>query len=46
MALDPGRVVSHLRELQALTGDADGAQRHETLRIFFFLHQAKINPRK
>jgi len=27
MALDPGRVVSHLRELQALTGDADGAQR-------------------
>ncbi len=27
MALDPGRVVSQLRELQALTGDADGAQR-------------------
>ena len=27
MALNPGRVVSHLRELQALTGDADGAQR-------------------
>ncbi len=27
MALDPGRVVSQLRELQALTGDANGAQR-------------------
>ncbi len=27
MALDPGRVVSQLRELQQLTGDADGAQR-------------------
>ena len=27
MALNPGRVVAHLRELQALTGDADGAQR-------------------
>jgi hydantoinase/carbamoylase family amidase len=27
MALNPGRVVSHLRELQALTGDGDGAQR-------------------
>ena len=27
MALDPGRAVSQLRELQALTGDANGAQR-------------------
>jgi N-carbamoyl-L-amino-acid hydrolase len=27
MPLDPGRVVSQLRELQALTGDVDGAQR-------------------
>jgi len=27
MALDPGRVVSQLRELQALTGDDNGAQR-------------------
>jgi hydantoinase/carbamoylase family amidase len=27
MALDPGRVVSQLRELQALTGDENGAQR-------------------
>jgi N-carbamoyl-L-amino-acid hydrolase len=27
MALNPGRVVAHLRELQALTGDAAGAQR-------------------
>jgi len=27
MALDPGRVVSQLRELQELTGDDDGAQR-------------------
>ena len=27
MALDPGRVVTQLRELQALTGDDDGAQR-------------------
>jgi N-carbamoyl-L-amino-acid hydrolase len=27
MALNPGRVVAHLRELQALTGDAEGAQR-------------------
>jgi len=27
MALDPGRVVTQLRELQALTGDENGAQR-------------------
>jgi len=27
MALDPGRVVTQLRELQALTGDTNGAQR-------------------
>src|SRR4249919_1225509 len=27
MALDPGRVVTQLRELQELTGDEDGAQR-------------------
>src|SRR6478672_58409 len=27
MALDPGRVVSQLRELQELTGDENGAQR-------------------
>ncbi len=27
MALDPGRTVAELRELQALTGDAEGAQR-------------------
>jgi len=27
MAFDPGRVVSRLRELQALTGDENGAQR-------------------
>jgi N-carbamoyl-L-amino-acid hydrolase len=27
MTLDPGRVVSELRELQALTGDENGAQR-------------------
>src|SRR3954451_1044909 len=27
MALDPGRVVSQLRELQKLTGDENGAQR-------------------
>jgi hydantoinase/carbamoylase family amidase len=27
MALDPARVVAQLRELQELTGDADGAQR-------------------
>ena len=27
MALDPARVVAQLRELRALTGDEDGAQR-------------------
>src|SRR5262245_65948517 len=27
MALDPSRTVAELRELQELTGDADGAQR-------------------
>jgi N-carbamoyl-L-amino-acid hydrolase len=27
MAVNPGRVVAHLRELQALTGDENGAQR-------------------
>ena len=27
MALNPGRVVAHLRELQELTGDENGAQR-------------------
>ena len=27
MALDPGRTVAELKELRALTGDANGAQR-------------------